>query len=100
MEEENKKINEAKPKVKTLVSRIKLHMEKGVESKKACASLVLEECKQDRKTTTRSGKELTEGRVLSHVTNIENDIKKSRKGWWSTYTVEASENSVKWVLKA
>ena len=90
----------AKPKTDTLVSRIRAVMEKGIKDKKECAEKVLVECNKEGITTNRKGQPITLAKVLTHINNIERDIKVGRKGWWSTLEVEKTDDLVKWNPKA
>jgi len=89
--EDNKE--QAQPKVPTIVSLFKAHAEKGVKDRKELASKVMADFKSKNVTKNVKGKPLTPERVAAQIGAILYDIKKERKGWWSTYKIEEDEKT-------
>ncbi len=95
-EKKTKPVKEEKPKVKSLVDRIRPRMMKGVKNKKVCAEAVLAECKAEGVTVSRAKKELTVERIMTHIGNIERGITTKQNTWCSKLEIVEKENFRQW----
>jgi len=86
-------------KTPTIVSVFKALAETGVKDRAEAVQKILNHFKAKGITKNSKGRPIEEARVTALVNAILRDIKTERKGWWSTYKIEESDDELKIVKK-